>query len=68
MRRRYIDLQITTSLNKGCNDAADALASAAAAHHAAPQALTEAARERQRTALITRSFASEFLLEGEQHC
>ena len=38
----HICRQITT-LNKGGNDTADALASAAAAHHVAPQALTEAA-------------------------
>ena len=30
-----------------------------AAHHAAPQALTEAAIGRQRTAMVTHSFASE---------
>ena len=53
--------QVTTTLNKGGSDAADALASAAAAHHAAPQTLTDAACERQRTALITHSFASELL-------
>ena len=32
--RAHIDRQVTTTLNKGGNDAADALASAAAAHHA----------------------------------
>ena len=46
---------------KGGNDAEDALASAAAAHHASPHTLTGAAFERQRTALITHSFASELL-------
>ena len=66
--KAHIDRQVTTTLNKGGNDAADALASAAAAHHAAPQTLTDAAYERQRTALITHSFASELLFEGEQHC
>ena len=49
------------TLDKGGNDAADALASAAAAHHSAPKALTDAAFERQRAALIARSFASELL-------
>ena len=48
--RAHIDRQVTTTLNKGGNDAADALASAAAAHHAAPRTLTGAAYERQRTA------------------
>ena len=57
----HIDQQITTTLNNGGNDAADALASAAAAHHAAPQALTEAAIGRQRTAMVTHSFAAELL-------
>ena len=60
--KAHIDRQVTTTLNKGGNDAADALASAAAAHHAAPQTLTDAAHERQRTALITHSSASELLL------
>ena len=55
MRRRH------TLTGKGGNDAADALACAAAAHHAAPQTLTDAAYERKRTALITHSFASELL-------
>ena len=50
-RKVHTDRQITTTLNKGGNDAADALASVAAAHRAAPQALTEAAIDRQRTAL-----------------
>ena len=59
--KSHINWQVTTTLNKGGNDAADALASAAAAHHAAPQTLTDAAHERQRTALITHSFASELL-------
>ena len=54
-----IDRQVTTSLDKGGNDAADALASAAAAHHGAPQTLTDAAYERQRTGLIAHSCASE---------
>ena len=57
----HVDRQVTTTLNKGGNDAADALASAAAAHHAVPRTLTDAASERQRTALITHSFASELL-------
>ena len=56
-----IDRQVTTTLNKGGNDAADALASETAAHHAAPKTLTEAAYEMQRTLLITSSFASELL-------
>ena len=50
----HIDREITTNL---C--AADALASAAAAHHAAPQALTEAATKRQRIALSTHLFAAD---------
>ena len=50
--KAHIDRQVTTTLNKGGNDAADALASAAA-HHAAPRTLTDAAYDRQRTALIT---------------
>ena len=57
----HIDRQITTSLNNRGNDAADSWASAAAAHHAAPQALTEAAIGRQRTAMVTHSFASGLL-------
>ena len=57
----HIDRQVTTTLNKGGNYAADALASAAAARHSAPQTLTEAAYERQRTAMITHSFASDLL-------
>ena len=56
----HIDRHVTTTLNKGGNDAADALASAAA-QHAAPQTLTDADYERQRTALTTHSFASELL-------
>ena len=63
--KKHIDRQVTTTLNKGGNDAADALASTAAAHHAAPHALTEAAIGRQRAALITHSFASECFTEGE---
>ena len=59
--KAHINQQVTTTLNKGGNDAADALASATAAHHAAPRTLTDAAYERQRTALITHSFASELL-------
>lgn len=47
----HIDQQITTSLIKGGTDAADALASAGAAFHAAPQSWTDAAIDRQRTAL-----------------
>ena len=61
-KKLHIDQHITTSLKKGGNDAADALASAAAAHHAAPQALAEAAFERQRTTLVTHSFAAELLV------
>ena len=57
----HIDRQITTSLNKGSDDAADALASAAAAFHAAPQSLTDAAIDRHRTAWDTHSFAAELL-------
>ena len=57
----HINRRITTSLDKGGNDAADALASAAAAHHSAPKTLTDAALERQRTALVTHCFASELL-------
>ena len=60
--KAHLDRQVTTTLNKGGKDAGDALASAAAAHHAAPQTLTDAPYERQRTALITHSFASELLL------
>ena len=55
-RRAHIDWQVTTTLNKGLNDAADALASVAAAHHVAPRTLTDAAYERQRTALMTAQF------------
>ena len=58
--RVHIDRQITTSLMEG-SDAADALASAAAAFHAAPQSLTDAAIDRQRTAWDTHSFAVELL-------
>ena len=66
--KAHIEWQVTATLNKGGNDAADALASAAAAHYAAPQTFTDAAHVRQRTALITHSFASELFLEGEQRC
>ena len=59
--KAHIDQQVTTTLNKGGNDAADALAFVAAAHHAAPRTLIDAAYERQRTALIMHSFASELL-------
>ena len=59
--KMHIDQQVSTTLNKGGNDAADVLASAAAAHNVALQTLTEAAFERQRTALVTHSFASELL-------
>ena len=57
----HINRRITTTLDKGGNDAADALASAAAAHHSAPKVLTDAALVRQRTALATHCFASELL-------
>ena len=57
----HINRRITTTLDKGGNDAADALASAAAAHHSAPQVLTDAALVRQPTALATHCFASELL-------
>ena len=60
-KKLHIDRKITTILNEGGDDADDALAAAAAAHHAAPQAMTEAANERQRTALVTHSFAAELL-------
>ena len=40
----HIDQQITTSLNRGCDDAADAPSSAAAAFHPAPQSLTAGTR------------------------
>ena len=53
----HIDRQIT-SLNKGGNDAADALASAAAFH--APQSLTDAID--RRTAWDTHNFAAELLV------
>ena len=59
--KAHIDQQVTTTLNKGGDDAADALAFVAAAHHAAPRTLIDAAYERQRTALITHSFASVLL-------
>ena len=49
----HIDREITTTLDKQGNDAADALASAAAAPHEAPQALAEAATKRQRVAVST---------------
>ena len=51
--RIHIDREITTTLDNGGNDAADALASAAAAHHAAPQAQIEAATKRHRVDLAT---------------
>ena len=57
----HIDRQITTSLNKGGNYPADALTSPAATHHAAPQALTEAAVDKQRTASVTHSVDAELL-------
>ena len=46
---------------KGRNDAADTLASAAAAHFAGPQALTEAATKRQRVTLSARALVADFL-------
>ena len=49
----HIDRQVTTTLDKGGNDAADSLASATASQHAAPQGLTAAATKRQRVALST---------------
>ena len=51
----HINRRITTTLDKGGNDAADALASAA------PKVLTDAALVRQRTALATHCFVSELL-------
>ena len=41
--KAHIVRQVTTTLNKGGHDAADALVSASAAHHAAPQTLTDTA-------------------------
>ena len=48
-------------MDNGGNDGADALASPAAVHHAALQALTEAAARGQHTALATHSFAAALL-------
>ena len=59
--KKLHDRQINSSLNRSGYDAAVALASAAAAHHAAPQALTEAAIDRERTAWVTHSFAAELI-------
>ena len=59
----HIDREITTTLDKRGNDAADALASAAAAHHAAPQTLIEAATKRQRVALTTHISVADLLLQ-----
>ena len=55
----HIDREITTTLDKGGNDAAHALASAAEAHHAAPQAPSEAATKRHLPALSTHVFVVE---------
>ena len=52
-------------MSKGWNDVADALASAAAAHHAAPQALTEAATKRQRVALSTHMVVADLLFKRD---
>ena len=57
-----------STLDKGRNDVADSLASAAAAHHAAPQALTEAATQRQLVALSTHMFVAEQLFNDEIFC
>ena len=64
----HIDREITTTLAKGGTDAVDALASAAAAHHAAPQALIEAATKRQRVALSTHIFVADLLLQQRMFC
>ena len=58
--KTHVDRGVMTTLDKGGNDAADALASAAAAHHAGPQALTEAAARRQHAALANHTFVAEF--------
>ena len=59
----HSDREITTSLNKRGNDAADALASSAAAHHAAPKALIQTATKRRRVALTTHIFVADLLLQ-----
>ena len=57
----HIERQIRTSLKKGSNDVLDALKSAAAAHHAVPQTLTEAVIDRQRKTWDTYDFTTELL-------
>ena len=58
---RFYVREITNTLDKGRNAVADALASAAAAHHAASPALTESATKRQRVALSTQMFVADLL-------
>ena len=60
--KSHIDRDVSITLNKGDNDVADALTSAAATHHVDTQLLTDATYEKQRAALITHNFASQILL------
>ena len=64
--KAHIDRRTTATLNNGGNDAADALASAAKAHRAAPRASTEAAARRHHTALATHIFADLECLPGRR--
>ena len=64
--KAHIDRRTTATLNNGGNDAADALASEAKAHRAAPQASAEAAARRHHTALATHIFADFECLLGRR--
>ena len=57
----HIERGITTRLDKHANDAADKLASDAAAHHAAPDSLTTAAERRKGHAKAFHLLAAEIL-------
>ena len=59
----HIDRGITTALDKCGNDSADALASAAAASHAAPHLLLQAATRRKQHALALHWFAIDVLAQ-----
>ncbi len=59
----HIDRGITTTLDKCRNDAADALASAAAASHAAPHLLLQAATRHKQHALALHWFAIDVLAQ-----
>ena len=67
MRQKFTSTGRSLPLWTEGDDAADALAPAAAAHHTAPQALTEVATKRQRFALSIHMFVAE-LLQNDVIC